>query len=290
MSQISLDKLRKIVSRDYQIPQSRVIGHRVLIAANLMMIFTIIIELLFDLDATSIQLLIPSFLLNFILLVISYSNKTIRNLEIAHIVFLYIIVEVHFFTNPGVFHILVYWMPFLPMHALITRGIKSSQWWVLLTGLTILVNGYYGSEFIGGSYSIAPDYLKFSSAGVLYLLCVYTGFYLLYYLLGNAYSNMKDKNKEIRRLNKELRQLNNSLEERVHERTKDINEKNARLEKIAYMNSHEVRSSLSKIMSASEAINLDEGEKERMLEIMVDSSKDLDQAIKAMNKEIEQQD
>ncbi|MEQ6166334.1 hypothetical protein AAOE16_04005 [Ekhidna sp. MALMAid0563] len=252
-----------------------------------MLVIVVLIELFFDLDATTMQLLVPSFLANALLLVISFINKSAKNLELAHIIVLYVIVEVHFFVNPEVFHILVYWMPFIPMHALITRGMKHSQWWMVITGLTIIANGYYGSAVISESYPITPDYLKFSTAGILFLLCIYAGFYLLYYLLGNAYSNMKEKNSEIERLNSELSKLNNSLEERVQARTKDLNEKNARLERIAYMNSHEVRSSLSKIIGASNAMELDENQKERLIEVMVNSSKDLDNAVKAMSKEID---
>lgn len=289
MSNISPKSLRELIARDYQIPQSRLIGHQVLVAANLMMVIVLIIEWIFDLSATTVELLVPSFLLNFILLLISFYRKSSQNLAVAHIIILYLIVEVHFFVNPSVFHILVYWMPFLPMHALITQGIKNSQWWMIVTAITMLINGYYGYVVVGNAYPIAPDYLKFTSAGLLFLLCIYAGFYLLYYLLGNAYAGMKDKNNEIERLNNDLKNLNESLEERVLARTKDLNDKNARLERIAYMNSHEVRSSLSKIISASNAMKLDEDQKDRLIEVMVNSSMDLDNAIRAMNKEIEYQ-
>ncbi|WP_425390930.1 hypothetical protein [Ekhidna sp.] len=279
--------LKSTIIKDYQIPQSRLIGHKVLLATNLMMIVVIGIELIFDLSATTLELLIPSFLLNFVLLLISYFKKGLKNLEIAHVIVLYLIVEAHFFANPSVFYILVYWMPFIPMHALITRGMTHSKWWMLIIAITLMVNGYYGSQVVGDSHPINPDFIKFTSAGILFLFCIYAGFYLLYYLLGNAYSTMKVKNEEIERLNNELKDLNNSLEERVDQRTKDIKVKNERLERIAYMNSHEVRSSLSKIIGASNALKLDENEKERLIGIMVESSEDLDQAIRAMNKEIE---
>ncbi|WP_421764920.1 hypothetical protein [Ekhidna sp.] len=290
MSNISSKNLSRIINRDYQIPQSSLIGHRVLVAANLMMVIVLIIEWFFDLSATTLQLLIPSFLLNLILLLISFYGKSVKNLEVAHIIVLYVIVEVHFFVNPSVFHILVYWMPFIPMHALITQGIKNSKWWMIVIAITMLVNGYYGHVVVGDAYSIAPDFIKFTSAGLLFLVCIYAGFYLLYYLLGNAYATMKDKNEEIERLNNDLKDLNETLEERVTARTKDINEKNDRLERIAYMNSHEVRSSLSKIIGASNAMKLDRDQRERLIEIMVNSSMDLDNAIRAMNKEIEQED
>ncbi|WP_420318433.1 hypothetical protein [Ekhidna sp.] len=284
----SSKKLKKLIIKDYQIPQSRLIGHQVLVATNLMMMIVILIELFFDLSATSLSLLIPSFLVNLILLIISFAKRSIKYLEIAHIMVLYLIVEIHFFVNPGVFHILVYWMPFLPMHALITKGMNNSKWWLLITTITILLNGYYGQEVIGNDYVIISNYIKFTSAGLLFLLCIYAGFYLLYYLLGDAYAKTKDKNDEIERLNSELQNLNESLEERVHERTHDLNEKNNRLERIAFMNSHEVRSSISKIISASDAMTMDEEKKEQLITVIVDSSKDLDEAIRAMNKEIEQ--
>lgn len=282
MNERAAKSMIQIFVDDYQIPQSSLITHKCIVATVTLITIILVIEIAVDLMATSISLILPALVSNLLLLLYSIRNKEAKNLGVIQVFIFWVIIVAHLVINISYFHVMIYWMPFIPMQALITKGIGAAKFWLLVTILTIVAGGIYGNYTIGSSYQINSGFLEFGSAGLIFLLCVFAAFYILYSLLGDAYGQAKGKSSEIERLNTVLSQINDTLEDRVIKRTKDIQDQKQKLEKIAFMNSHMVRSSLSRIVGAVEVMNIDKSLQEDMIKVIVNSSKEMDGAVRDM--------
>lgn len=282
MNEPTAKSMMQIFVDDYQIPQSRLITHKCIVAAVTLITIILFIEIAVDLKATSIELILPTLIFNLILLFYSIRNKEAKNLGVIQVFIFWTIIVAHLAINTSFFHVMVYWMPFIPMQALITKGMRAAKLWLIITILTIVAGGFYGNYTMGSSYQFTSGFLEFGSAGLIFLLSIFSAFYLFYSLLGDAYGQLKGKNSEIERLNTVLSQINDTLEDRVMKRTKDIEDQKLKLEKIAFMNSHMVRSSLSTIVGAIEVLNIDKSKQEEMIKVIVKSSKEMDEAVRDM--------
>lgn len=283
-----LTTLKSIVrsfATDYQLPRSRLIAHQCIVAASAILALVLVLEISVDLNATTSLLLVPAFAANIVLLLFSGILKK-KNLGTAQVVVLFVIVQSHLTAKPEYFHVIIYWIPFLPIQALLTKGIKHFKWWFFVMVLTVLFNSFYGKSVVGESYQVDFRFWELAAAGTIFLVSVTAAFYLLYVLLGDAYAKMREKNKEIERLNAELFVINNSLEDRVTKRTKDIEDQKSILEKLAFMNSHIVRSSLSRIIGAAAVLEIDKEKSEEMIDVIITSSNELDNSVREMGKEL----
>lgn len=281
----SLKSFVSSLSTDYQLPRSRLIAHQCVVAGSVILLLVLVFELLVDLEATTPSLLIPSVLASFILLILSGAKKKV-NFGTAQVAILFVILQAHLIARPEYFHVIIYWIPLLPVQALLTKGVRHFKWWFLAMILSVLFNSFYGSSVVGEKYQIEFNFWELASAGAIFLISICAAFYLLYVLLGDAYARMREKNKEIERLNTELFVINDSLEDRVIERTKDIEEQKSILEKLAFMNSHVVRSSLSRIIGAAAVLEIDKEKREEMIEVIINSSNELDSSVREMGKEL----
>lgn len=100
-----------------------------------------------------------------------------------------------------------------------------------------------------------------------------------------ANSQLQILNQKLVSSNEEIVALNENLEKIVESRTKKIKIQLSQLENYAYMNSHEVRAPVARILGLMNLINKEENEilKKDLLKKLNDSTLELDAIIKKMN-------
>ncbi|NQZ75653.1 MAG: hypothetical protein HRT61_06010 [Ekhidna sp.] len=112
------------------------------------------------------------------------------------------------------------------------------------------------------------------------IILVRVFFYFRYLVLLRTKEKLK---KEVQLRTKEITELNLHLEEKVKERTSELNTKNKRLEEYAYINAHHLRGPATKIMSALAAAELDGISNKEMIAILNESVQELDKVIISIN-------
>lgn len=97
-------------------------------------------------------------------------------------------------------------------------------------------------------------------------------------------------NRLLEAANDKIQAINDQLEQKVEERTKKLAERNAQLLEYAYLNSHQVRGPLAKILGLVNLAKMDDMEGEQakmMLDHIQDSAKELDDVIHQINQNLE---
>jgi signal transduction histidine kinase len=109
--------------------------------------------------------------------------------------------------------------------------------------------------------------------------------------LMDANHQLQTLNEELISSNEEIKVLNENLERLVQERTQKINQQLEQLSKYAYMNSHEVRAPLARILGLLPLIKTENNHhsKTELLEKVYHCSEELDEVIKKMNRLLERE-
>ncbi len=131
-----------------------------------------------------------------------------------------------------------------------------------------------------------PFYIQWWFIIISILLLLIVGriiFYFRYLFLIKKQKKLKEM---VASRTKEIRQLNEQLEEKVLERTKELNDKNLKLEETAYVNAHYLRGPLTKIMSALQIAENDQGDvlDTNIIKILKESTEELDNVIHSINE------
>lgn len=174
-------------------------------------------EVIVDLNSTSLAILLPLNAASFLLLLVYLRFPKSTWLRLAVIVMIYVVVESHFFHNPQTFHVISYWMPIVPIGALIVAGIRTSQIWAVIVLLTHFFNAMYVQKYLGGKYVVVVNSFPFFVSGFIFTVSILAGFFLLYTLLGDAYNEMKSKNEELDSLKQQIEEKKNLLQHYQHE-------------------------------------------------------------------------
>lgn len=107
-------------------------------------------------------------------------------------------------------------------------------------------------------------------------------------LLIDQRKEIENINEEIRKSNEEIRNINASLEGRVHERTKNLEEKNRQLAEYAYINAHLLRGPLCSILGLVHLLeNNHEKDQHQLLFHMKKSTFELHDVVNKITKAIE---
>lgn len=169
-------------------------------------------EIIYDIRSTTIEILAPltAFTVLTMLLSLKYSGAKI--LRAVPSFLMYAIIEVHFLINPTTFHAINYWIPFVPIIALIIQGIRASQIWIIITIGTYFFNYYFLGALIGDSYTLTIQRTPFLITGVIFSAGIIAVTFLLYILLGDAYSKMIEKNIELETLKSKIEEKKHLLE------------------------------------------------------------------------------
>lgn len=286
------ERLKDWLLKDYKVPKSEGVQFITILILTILTGLLALGEYIVDLKATSMPLIIPLLVVNVLLLILAkrgVNTRLIGNLQLA---VLYLMFQVSFFMLPGVFHVFIYWMVSIPLLAFIFGNLRTSHIWLVVILATICIDTIYGTQSVGSSYEASIPYLPYAFAGIIFTITLVACFSLLYNLLGRSYSRLRSKNREVVELISQLKAMNGSLEKVVEERTRDIEERNKKLKKYAFMNSHMVRAPLANILGAIQHLEdkSDQISTGELMEIVKVSATSLDDVIKEIGKSLDEQE
>ena len=116
---------------------------------------------------------------------------------------LFAMIEAHFIEQPEIFHMIIFWFPFVPLIALIISGPKSSLVWLAALIFTSIFNSYYLLKEVGRSYTIELFNFPILASGIIFTIAISLNSYILYYQLAKAYSTTDAKNRELEEIKEE---------------------------------------------------------------------------------------
>lgn len=281
-----IGRIKEAILADFNVPESASIKRLTIALITSVIWAHIILDFFFEIQYAILETLLVFGVLNIALQWIAQINEDFPGLGTIQNILLYLIFQIHFIQDPSNYHIHVFWFPFLPILSLITLGIRWARIWLVVMAITVIFDGIYGHVVLGPNYTSDTNYISYLIGGLLFLAAIFLAFFMIYRLVGEAYSDARGAQKEVLELNQKLEELNSSLEQRVSDRTKMLEEKTELLKKIAFMNSHQVRSSLTKVLGATYIFASDPDKRDDMTEIIIDSATELDDVIKELGNTI----
>lgn len=193
------DVLSYVTATDHKIKSSKILG--ITIAATYgILVVLFIAEVTVDLKSSSTYILLPFLALSTILGIAYLLDGNIRFLGICLVLIQYAIVETHALLLPATFHAISYWFAIIPVIALIIGGVRFSQILLGIVIITIIINAQSTRTQLGASYPVTIHVLPFIITGILFAISIFSGIYLLYKLLGDAYKKMKEKSNDLEKL------------------------------------------------------------------------------------------
>lgn len=197
---------------DFKIHSDRVF-RITLFSLSVVLVTILMVEFLWDLDSTSIGLLIPLNIMSLTLISLFYFFPNSGWVRLGLVALVYCIVESHFVVNPKSLHVIAYWLPIIPITALIVAGIRTSVAWGVIVFFTSIGNFFYASSLEMAVYTVEISAIKFVISGTIFLLSILASCFLLYVLLGNAYGEMKANNHELTQLRLQIEAKKNRIEQ-----------------------------------------------------------------------------
>ncbi|SNS83838.1 hypothetical protein SAMN05421640_1457 [Ekhidna lutea] len=278
--------------KDYNVPKSEGVQFITILMLTILIGMLAIGEYLVDLKATTLPLILSLFGANLILLGAAKrfgKSVIVGNLQLF---VLYLMFQLTFITLPNVFHVIIYWMPTIPLLAFMFGNLRTSHIWLVIILITLVLDTVYGNSVMGQSYTAEIPYMPYAFAASIFTITFVACFSLLHNLLGRSYSRLRSKNREVVTLIGQLKEMNDSLEKIVKERTKDIELQNKKLKRYAFMNSHLVRAPLANILGAVNHLDssCDSSERTELLNIVKVSANSLDDVIKEVGKSLSEKD
>ena len=196
---------------DYNIHSAKIF--RVTLFAFCAILFSILLaETFVGLRSTSLEILIPLNVLSVGLILLYRLYPDLTWLRMILVILVYGVVETHFLYNPRTFHVISYWLPIIPITALIVAGIRTSQLWMVIILVTHLFNGIYVRQTQSGTYQVIVEDVPFFIAGSIFTISILSACFLLYNMLAQAYSDMKSKNQELDSLKQQMSTKNELLQ------------------------------------------------------------------------------
>lgn len=192
--------------------QSKGIYRGILAFFSLFLICFFAAEALFDLHSTTLEILLPLTVITLLLAAFSFRFPHLAVLKKVIVIIVYIFIEIHFLVYPTIYHAVIYWFPLVPLLALVIRGIKTAQVWLGVVLMTQVINFLIVQQTVGGQYTLTVHRTPFLAAGIIFTLIMLGAAFLLYLLLGQAYTKMKVKNEELERARKTIEYKKDLLE------------------------------------------------------------------------------
>jgi signal transduction histidine kinase len=269
----------------------------------------LIVDLLIDFKAISASVLLGLSTVPIALLILSHAGVAHRLLLIINMIMLILLNQIQLIINPQAFHVIVYWLGISPLLVAVLMNIRDTIFWTILIFLLIVVNGVYLGS-ITDAYTITLYPARFMFGGLIFSVMVATSALLFSYTkykshkhvisqntmltslakeIEQQHKQLKDQHEEISAINTKLEEYNQHLEERVHDRTIELEAKNRGLTEYAFINSHLLRGPLSRILGLLHLLQMSEvppNEKE-IIGHLYSASKELDEVVARINKAID---
>lgn len=212
---------------DYKV-QSRPIIMGIFLGINVLLGANLLAKIFIGLESTSLPAIIIFFSVSVMMTAAyrmwpsaSWINRTI-------VIFCYLLLEGMFLTKPFNFHTIHFWFVLLIVVAFIVDGMRAAQIWLLILVLTFFGNAEYIDYMFDGTYPIEVKKAPYLITHLIFLFGVFAGSALLYRLLGDAYSGMKQKTEELRKLQDEIT-LQKATLEKYQKSLLDLTRKEAAL-------------------------------------------------------------
>jgi len=193
---------------DYKI-RSLKIFKGAIIAYCLIHFAVIVAEYFLDLKSTSFEILLPSAVITIIVAVLSWRFPEARSVRAGLVLLMFFLVETHLLYNPRTFHVMGYWFAAVPLLALIIQGMRASQLWFVIILVSDVVNSLYVSSKFENGYQVTVETIPYLATTILYTFTILSASFLLYSLLGDAYSKANKENEELVLLQKSVEQKRN---------------------------------------------------------------------------------
>lgn len=192
--------------------KSKPIYKGVVLTLALTILVFFLAEWFLDLKATTKPLISVSLALTLLLSIcaLRYPNSSL--IRFLNSLLIYLIIEIHFLFQPSIYHVIIYWLPVIPIVGIITQGLRISKFWLVWILITHVLNGYYVGLKTGGHYDVTIKQGPFLISGLLFISGMTAIVFLLYQLLENAYLKMKEKNTTLIALQQKLEQKKHLLE------------------------------------------------------------------------------
>lgn len=195
----------------FELSDYRIQSKKVLVAVNVVCTFTaailLICDYIIDLKAGSFEVFLAFFIANVLILFISLKESHSKKIEFAIPLLIFCLLEYLFLAKPTIFNVVIYWFPFVPVLAVIVQGLRASYIWIGVISLTQLYNYYHIKTVLGSeTYNLVVSTEAFFISGLIFLSATIATIYLLYNLLGRAYSKTIEKNEELEKLKNKTEQ------------------------------------------------------------------------------------
>lgn len=262
-------------------------------------IFTLglLLELIVDFKSSSVwSFIVIQFICLFFFL-LSVLNVQHRYVLTLNFLFILISNQLSLFANPQSFHVLVYWIGITPLFIAVLSNVKVTLYWTGVIGLYIILNGLYVNSEVG-IYDLTVYPNRFLVGGLIFALTtsVLAAFFSITQKtirekLFQQNFQLTELSEEIKQSNEQLKNYNEHLEERVFERTVELEHQNKQLTEYAFINSHLLRGPLARILGIADLLMRKEAtpEQKEYLEHLKTASAELDEVIAKINKALGQE-
>lgn len=280
-----------------EVEKLRIINFRNYLAIIFVLyVLALILELIFDFKSFTWFSFAATLLSTSIFMGLSLTSIPHRYLLTIYFVLIIVSNGLHFLLSPQAFHIAVFWIGISPLYVAVLANPKTTFIWTIIFILTLVIHGIYVTQSVG-VYHVTLNPSLFLVAGILFMLTTSSLAVFFSYTQLKMRRELDKRNiellgltKEIEDHNTKLKNYNEHLEERVFERTEELEHQNKQLTEYAFINSHLLRAPLASILGIVNLLKgtkLTEDQKE-YVEHLAQSSTDLDEVIGKINKALDQ--
>ena len=261
------------------------------------LVFTVglVLHLIFGFRNFSVWTFITAQLLTLLFLVFSMLDVKHGYLLTVYFITLIAVNQVNFIVSPKGFHVLVYWMGLTPLYMSVLTKPSKIIFWTSLLMVTMIGNGLWINQN-PGPYEVAIRPISFIVGGVFFTLTTISVAVFFSHTEKRMRERVYEKNFQLEELtrkveekNQQLRNYNDHLEDRVLERTEELEKQNDQLAEYAFINSHLVRGPLARILGITALISrtTTSAEQKDLIEHLNKASGELDTVVSNINQALD---
>lgn len=162
-------------------------------------------ELLYDLQSIERTIIICTAIAAFAITMLYFFAKVpIWIVSNGLVLIIYGTAEAHLLYNPKTFITTIYWLPFAPLIAVVTQGLRAAKFWIIVVICSHVFNTWRLQHIYGEGYDIHIRTLSYTVSGFIFFASFMAGIFLLYKLLGDAYIAVERENRELETLKNTL--------------------------------------------------------------------------------------